>query len=70
MGGRVCRYCGEAIELVGRRQWVTVLSGDDGGTYDICEQNWGPDDQDRCDNGGHRPAKLPTYEAIMARHLR
>ena len=33
-----CRYCHEPIELISRR-WVMVLSGDEGGTYDLCEDN-------------------------------
>lgn len=36
---RTCLRCGEEIERAGRA-WVCVRSGDDGGTYDLCEQNW------------------------------
>ena len=30
-----CSYCGFFVELEGDK-WVTSMSGDDGGTYDIC----------------------------------
>jgi hypothetical protein len=49
----VCALCGEELEREGRTL-VTVRSGDDGGTYDICEGNWKEAEQRL---GGHRVAK-------------
>lgn len=49
----VCKHCHQPIvrESAG---WVTTLSGDDGGTYDECEDNY----NERTDTwGGHAPAK-------------
>lgn len=33
-----CSKCGDEIETVSGIGWVDVLSGDDGGTYDICTE--------------------------------
>jgi hypothetical protein len=47
---RVCRTCGAVLEdMGGTTGWVDVVSGDDGGTYDICPTNPeldGPHDPD------------------------
>lgn len=47
---RLCRTCGAALEdMGGTTGWVDVVSGDDGGTYDICPMNPdldGPHDPD------------------------
>jgi hypothetical protein len=49
---RTCVRCGEEIERVGNT-WVTVRSGDDGGTYDLCERNWIAAEERQ---GPHKPA--------------
>jgi len=41
----VCTKCGAEIEdMGGTTGWVDVVSGDDGGTYDICPEGPGLDD--------------------------
>lgn len=44
---KFCQYCKSGIEWEnGAGAWVDVVSGDDGGTYDYCDNN----------RGGHHPA--------------
>lgn len=51
---KTCRHCGATIEDYGDIGWVDVVSGDDGGTYDICPERYDARTDDR--NGGHQPA--------------
>jgi hypothetical protein len=36
MATHTCKHCGAEIEAMPGVGWVDTLSGDDGGTYDIC----------------------------------
>lgn len=50
-----CQHCGQEIEPLPLVGWVSTLSGDDGGTYDIC-----PDGRPRYENDvepPHEPEK-------------
>lgn len=44
MKKKTCRFCGATIEREGGL-WVDALSGDDGGTYDICTGEKSLDDR-------------------------
>lgn len=41
-----CAHCGASIEREPNVGWVDTVSGDDGGTYDVCVDS----------PNGHRPA--------------
>jgi hypothetical protein len=46
-----CKRCGAEVEYAGKATgWVDVVSGDDGGTYDVCPENTG-DHADPFGNG-------------------
>jgi hypothetical protein len=50
-----CMNCGEPLELTSDRTLVTVLSGDLGGTYDMCEGT--PFDELEGTYGPHKRAR-------------
>jgi hypothetical protein len=55
---RTCRYCGADIESMGPDiGWVDTLSGDDGGTYDICPERY---DAESDTQGAHAPENEPA----------
>ena len=44
----ICTACGATVEWLGE-YWADVVSGDDGGTFDICPERFDA----QTDTGGH-----------------
>jgi hypothetical protein len=57
----VCRDCEEELGRVGDL-WVTLRSGDDGGTYDLCTES---DDEDH-----HPSGATDDAERVIPGHYR
>lgn len=47
----VCTLCGAELEQISTGEWVDVVSGDDGGTYDYCPDSPYEDTEDKI----HKP---------------
>lgn len=63
-----CRYCGQKIEQESG-QWVEILSGDEGGTYDYCPANASGHAPEKTSNGekmanNERPKRSADYLSI------
>jgi hypothetical protein len=57
-----CKHCGYEIEHEPNVGWVTVLSGDEGGTYDRCEGQW---DRFAQEYGDHEPVNEVGYRRCV-----
>lgn len=52
----LCDYCQEELEYIEGTGWVTVRSGDAGGSYDFCEAAPGADSD--MDSAKHQPRNV------------